>query len=299
VVRPFRFGVSCGVPASGAAWTELARRLEGSGVATMLVADHLSDVLSPMPALAAAAAATTTLRVGPLVLNNDFRNPTVLAWEAATIDRLSEGRLELGLGAGHMKSEYDLAGIPFEPAAARVARLATAVATIKAVWTDSRSGCPACVQAPHPPLLIGGNGPRLLELAAREASIVGFAGFSPRRGGLRNDLGHFGHDGLAERIALVRTAAGERFADLELSALVQRVVVTDDQRVAAEALSTEWKRALSPEQALECPFLFVGNHDQIGEQLQARRDTFGVTYWTVFEKEWEGLAPVIARLAGT
>jgi probable F420-dependent oxidoreductase len=296
-VHRLRFGVSCGIPSSGADWAERARRYEDAGVATMLVADHLGGVLSPLPALAAAAAVTTTLRVGPLVLNNDFRNPAVLAWEAATVDVLSDGRLELGLGAGHMRSEYDLAGIAFDRAAVRVARLTAAVDTLKAIWGDPGSGCPPCVQQPHPPLLIGGNGPRLLDLAAREADIVAFTGFSPRKGGTHSDLNHFRSDGLAAQVEAVRTAAGDRFDALELSALVQRVVVTDDRQGEAENLSGQFEGRLSPEQVLDSPYLLIGSHSEIADTLAERRERFGVSYWTIFERNWDAFAPVLTRLA--
>ena len=137
---------------------------------------------------------------------------------------------------------------------------------MKAVWTDPASGCPRTPQQPHPPLLIGGNGERLLRLAATEGDIVGFAGFSPRRGGTRNDLSRFSSAGLAARVALVREAAGERFDQLELSGLVQRVVVTDDRQQAAEDMSKEWSGALSAEQLLDCPFLLIGSHDEIVDE---------------------------------
>src|SRR5919198_2342172 len=188
-LKPFRFGVTVGRASSRAAWAEKARTLEDLGYATLTVPDHLTDLLAPMPALVSAAAATTRLRVGTNVLNNDFRHPVLVAREAATVDLLTEGRLQLGLGAGHMQAEYDQAGWRFDAGGTRVERLAEAVTIIKGLFSgepvtfDGRhyrvtnhTIHPLPIQQPSPPLLIGGNGRRLLTLAAREADIVGLSG---------------------------------------------------------------------------------------------------------------------------
>ena len=189
-MRPFRFGVNMRTVASAAGWADRARTLEALGYSTLCLPDHLAPMLSPLPALAVAAAATRRLRVGTMVLNNDFRHPTVLAREAATLDLLSDGRLELGIGAGHMKSEYDEAGLSFDRGGVRVARLSEAVLVLKRLFDgepvtfDGRhyrvtghTIHPRPVQRPRPPIFIGGNGPRLLTLAAAEADIVGFSGY--------------------------------------------------------------------------------------------------------------------------
>jgi probable F420-dependent oxidoreductase len=188
--RPFRFTVQASSPPDGtaASWTALARRCEDLGYDVLTVADHFDDQLAPMPAVMAAAAATTTLRVGTMVLSNDYRHPVVLAKEAATIDVLSGGRLELGLGAGWMRTDYEQAGIPFAAATERIDRLAEAVAIVKQLLhgdtcdvdgahysVHGLRGTPPPIQRPHPPILIGGGGRRLLTLAAREADIVGLS----------------------------------------------------------------------------------------------------------------------------
>jgi probable F420-dependent oxidoreductase len=237
-VRPFRFGVTVPTVTSGAGWVERARRAEQLGYSILQVPDHFRDQLAPVPALTAAAMATTRLRVGALVFCNDFRHPVVLAKEAATIDVLSGGRFELGLGSGWLREEYDQAGIRFDAPGTRIERLAEAVAIVKGLLAGERvtftgrhyaiaglAGRPSPVQRPHPPLLIGGGGRRTLSLAAREASIVGLVPRAlPDGSGL--DRADFGEGTLRQKIEWVRAAAGDRFDSLELHALVQAVVVT-------------------------------------------------------------------------
>lgn len=308
----FRFGVTCGFGAEPRPWDELARRVERLGYSTLLVADHLVPLLSPIAAMSFAAAATSTLRVGTFVLNNDFRHPVVLAGEAATLDLLSGGRLELGLGAGHMQSEYDEAGIPFDSGSVRVDRLAESVAIVKGLLRGDRVHVegrhylvrdhmvePRPAQRPYPPLLIGGNGRRVLELAAREADIVGFVGFRHVAGGRNVQLSHFGPSGLRDRIQIVRAAAGDRFDQLELNLLVQRVIVTDDRPAAAQALLDHAGVFGTVEDVLASPFLLLGTTEEIADQLQERREQFGISYVVVFEPSLDDMAPVVARLAGT
>jgi probable F420-dependent oxidoreductase len=267
-------------------------------------------MLAPLPALAIAAAATRRLRVGTMVLNNDFRHPTVLAREAATLDLLSDGRLELGLGAGHMKSEYDEAGLTFDRGAVRVARLAEAVVIVKRLFDGEpvtfhgqhyrltgHSVHPRPVQRPRPPIFIGGNGPRLLALAAAEADIVGFTGITFARGGAAPDFSGFRAADVDARVGLVRETAGARFDRLELNALLQRVIVTDDRRAAAQELCQRWT-ALSMEDILGSPFVLLGSVDEIVADLEARRARWGLSYYVVQEPYADALNPVVARLAG-
>jgi len=245
-MKPFRFGVNVGRARSRAEWVEKARKIEGLGYDALTVPDHLTDLFAPMPAVLSAAEATKKIRVGTNVLNNDLRHPILVAREAATVDLLTDGRLQLGLGAGSLRSEYDQAGLGFDPGATRVERLAEAVTIIKDLLKGERvtfagrhyrvtghTIAPLPVQRPHPPILIGGNGPRLLTLAAREADIVGFSGITFRHGGRAPpDLSGWRASRVDERVRLVREVAGaERCGRLELNALVQRVVVTDDRRV--------------------------------------------------------------------
>jgi probable F420-dependent oxidoreductase len=308
--KPFRFGVNVGSAGSRSAWADKARKLEDLGYSTLTVPDHLAELFAPVPALLSAAQATKTLRVGTYVLNNDLRHPVLVAREAATVDILTDGRLQLGLGAGHMKSEYDQAGLPYDSGGIRVERLEEAVAIIKGLLegnqvtlagrhyrvTDHRIH-PVPVQRPHPPILIGGNGRRLLTLAAREADIVGLSGITFRRGGVEPDLSAWKVASVDERLELLRKAAGARYDRLELSALVQRVVVTDDRRGAAEELARRWPQ-LSPEEILESPYVLLGTVDRICEDLYARRERWGISYYVAHEPAMDAFAPIVARLAG-
>lgn len=310
VTRPFRFGVSIADAPDRAAWREQARKAEALGYDVLLVSDHLTDSLAPLPALMAAADATTTLKVGTFVLANDFRHPVLVAREAATVDLLTDGRFELGLGAGHMRSEYDEVGIPFLTAGTRVERLEESVQVVRALLDGGRvqfagehyeiaghHAYPARADRPRVPMLVGGNGNRVLAIAARNADIVGFVGFHQVEGSADVALSHFSAAGLDDRLALVRAAGSDRFGDLELNVLVQTVVVTDDRVGAAEELSRRVAE-LSPEAALESPFLLLGTPDEIAEDLLARRSRFGISYVVVFGPAMEALAPVVDRLRG-
>lgn len=306
MTRAFRFGVSVRRAKDGPDWREKARRAEALGYSVFLVPDHLSDILPPWVALTVAAEAAPTMRVGTFVLNNDLRHPALVAREAAALDLLSEGRVEVGLGAGHMEAEYEQIGLRFEPNSVRVERLGEAVAIVKRLLAGEEvtfsgdhyrlrdhSVSPRPVQTPRPPLLLGGNSRSLLELAGREADIVSFLGFSHRQGGRTFDMDAFGADGTDERIRVVREAAGSRFDDLELNAVVQRVVVTDDARSAAAELVKDAE--LSVDEVLASPYLLVGSVDAIADGLRARHERHGFTYWVVPEGVMDAFAPVIAR----
>jgi probable F420-dependent oxidoreductase len=308
--RPFRFGVSVRRAESGADWREKARRAEAYGYSTFLVPDHPGDMLPPLAALASAAEATEGLRVGTFVLNNDLRHPVLVAREAAALDFLSDGRFELGLGAGYRESDYEELGLRFDAARVRIERLGEAVGIVKALLegeTVTFAGAhyrvsghtihPLPVQRPRPPVLVGGNSRRLLALAAREADCVSFLGFSWRGSGRGWDFGAATDAGAAERVAFVREAAGRRFGELELNAVVQRVVVTDTAREAAEELAREWP--LGAEEILGSPHALIGSVDGIAGELREKRERHGFSYWAVFEPELEAFAPVVARLAGT
>jgi probable F420-dependent oxidoreductase len=311
--RPFRFGVSVHDIKDRKAWIELARQVEDLGYSTLLMPDHLGEQLSPLPALVAAADATSTLRVGSLVFDNDFRHPVMLAKEAATLDVLSQGRLELGMGAGWMKGEYERAGIPFERAGVRIARLAESVQIVKGLCgddpvhftgqyytVDGQQGFPRPVQRPHPPIHIGGGGQSLLSLAAREADIVGFLPRA-RPDGQGQDLADATPEALDEKIGWVRAAAGARFDDLELGILVAQVFTTQEREQAAQFIAGTLAAGydVSIETILQAPYVLIGSIDQICDDLQARRQRYGISYINVFENSLEALAPVIERLAGT
>jgi len=309
-VHPFRFGVSVWSASSRGEWKAKARKAEDDGFDTLSVPDHLTaGMFPPLVALCTAAEATTRLRVGTLVLNNEFRHPALVARDAACIDVLTDGRFELGIGAGHMASELASLGLPFEPAATRIARLEEAVSLIQSLLAEEKVTLqaehysvhdhalfPRPVQRPIP-MLIGGNDRRVLELAARKASIVGFTGFFPTERGTRVSAAHFTASGFESRLQLVRAAAGERFAALELHALIQAVVRTDDARAAAETLQARMP-GLSTEDILESPFVLLGTPEQMESALLDRRRRFGLSYFTVFEPAAGALAPVVARLSG-
>jgi probable F420-dependent oxidoreductase len=307
--RPFRFGAAAYRTDTSAAFAEYARRIEALGYATLGVGDHfVPHWFAVGPALTAIALATTTLRASCTVYANDFRHPALLAREVASIDVLSGGRLEFGIGAGWLKSDYDRTGIPFDPPGVRVARMEEAVAVIKGLWGDgpltfagryytitAMDGWPKPVQRPHPPVFIGGGGARLLRFSAREADIVGILARALPDGG--QDLSWDSEAVLAEKVGWVREAAGARFDQLELAALIWQVVVTDDRRAAAESVAAA--RGLTPAQVLASPYFLLGSVEQIVERLLAQRERHGLSYLTVYPDDVEAFAPVVARLAGT
>ena len=305
-MRPFRFGVQIVTATSRRDWQDKARRAEALGFDVLHVSDHLADGFPPLAALCSAADATERLRVGTFVVNNDFRHPVVLAREAATIDLLTDGRLELGLGAGHMKHEYDEAGLRFDPAAVRVSRLEESVAIVKRLLAgevtsfvgehytvQGHHAYPRPVQEPLP-LLVGGNGRRVLALAAREAHIVGFTGFSQVEGTRNVNLSHFATAGMQRQVDWVRECAGARFDDLELNALLQHVELTDDPRAAFAPLCERTGYAV--DDALTSPYLLAGSPSTMADALRQRREELRLSYFVVFERVMDDFARVIERL---
>lgn len=307
--RPFRFGLALAGFDHGHDWAETARRVEDRGYATMLVPDHLGDQLAPLPAIAAAAAATSRLRIGTFVLANDFRHPVLLAKEAATVDVLSGGRLELGLGAGWRREEFDAAGITFASGAERLARLEESISVLRGLWGGEDFsfsgdhyriaelvGRPRPTQAGGPPLFLGGGGPRMLDLAARVANIVGIAPRSQRGGTL--DLADVSAERTEAKVAVVRDAAGGRFADIELNVLIlaARVGPGVSAQDQAEEVARRWH--LGPEDVLASPHAVLGPPEQVIEALHRHRERFGISYVTVPEPALDAFAPVVERLAG-
>lgn len=310
MTKPFRFGIQAGGPAEARRWSELARKAEDLGVSTLTVADHLDDQLGPIAALTAAACATTTLRVGALVFCNDYRHPVVLAKEAASIDVLSGGRLELGLGAGWMTTDYEQSGIRLDPPGERIDRMVEAITIITGLFGDGPvdhdgehyrvtglEGTPKPVQRPGPPLLIGGGGRRVLRIAARKADIIGI-NVNLAGGVIDASVGPDATlDATDQKLAWTREAAGDRFDDLELQVRVHIATVTDDRDALAAVMGPAL--GLSPEAALASPHALAGTVDQIVEQLQERRDRWGISYIGLSAASLDEMAPVIARLAGT
>jgi probable F420-dependent oxidoreductase len=306
----FRFGVQLSKADSGAAWRATARKIEDLGYSTLFIPDHFEDQFGPLVALTVAAEATTTLRVGSLVLGNDYRHPVVLAKEIATLDLLSEGRVEFGLGAGWMTSDYQESGITLDTPGVRISRMAESLAVMKSLWSTGKAtfqgehyqvtealGTPTPAQRPHPPIIIGGGGRRVLGIAAREADIVGVnpsltAGYVGQEV-LETTAAEYYH----QRIEWIRQAAGPRFDQLELQCLTFFVQIVPNREEAVARLAGVM--SVAPEQIEGSPIAMVGTTDQIIELLRERRELFGFSYIVVHEAEMEALAPVVAALHGT
>jgi probable F420-dependent oxidoreductase len=310
-VRPFRFSLQAAASPSRTAWVELARKAEDLGFSLLVTADHLDTLFSPLAPLLGAAAATTTLRVGVLVLNNDFRHPALLAREAATIDLLSDGRLELGLGAGHARPEYERIGLSFDPPAVRVGRLAESVQILRGLLDGKavtfageyyRLAGEQCYPRPaqaHVPLLVGGGGRRVLAIAARWADAVGFTGLGRTLAdGNSHDPSGFGPAAVDEQVAWVRSQAGDRLGGLEFQALVQAVVPTDDPRQAAADLIAKRIPSLTVDDVLRTPYLMVGTTAALIDRLIEQRERWGFSHYTVRPDALDAVAPIVARLAG-
>lgn len=291
-MRPFRFGVNMTSISTRDDWVDRCRQVEQLGYDVLMVADHLG-MPDPFAALATAAEVTERPRLGTFVLNAAFWNPAILARSAATVDLLSAGRLELGLGTGYIRSEFERAGLPWTTPAERVDRLERTITEVTGALADDDYQ-PAPVQRPHPPLLIGGNGNRMLRLAAEHAAIAGFTGAASDEslpGGLRP----LAADELAERVDYFRGQAGDRLDEIELNLLVQQVVVTDDRRAHAERFAAYFP-GWSIEQILELPIFLVGTVDEIVAQVHATRQRYGFSYFTVLDPYLEAFAPVLKEL---
>ncbi len=309
-MHPFRFGLQASRAPSAAAWRDLARKTEALGFSTLFLPDHFDEQLGPLVGLAVAAEATNTLRVGSLVFGNDYRHPLVLAKEIATLDVMSEGRVEFGLGAGWMRSDYEQAGIIYDEPSVRVDRLEESIRVMKALWTGERVdfagthytlqgavGWPYPHRTPHPTLLVGGGSPRVLSIAAREADIVGI---NPSLA-----AGAIGPEVIAsaaaarvdERIACVKDAAGGRFSSIELQSLTFFVNIVDNGAEARSNLASSFGQ--DPQQVVETPSALIGSVDEIVEKLISCRERWGLSYWVVHEAEMDAFAEVIGKLEGT
>jgi probable F420-dependent oxidoreductase len=296
-VHPFRFGVVAAQAPSADAWIATARRAEDLGFSTFLIPDTLGQTFAPIPALTAVAVSTTALRVGSYVFANDLRHPVLLAREAATLDVLSGGRFELGLGAGRpgIEGDYRKLGVPLDAGGVRVSRLAEAIGIIKRLWggeTVDHEGryytlagadsFPPVVQQPHPPLVVAATGPRLLALAAREADIVAL-GVMPNQG----------EDVFQEKIGVLREAAGDRFAQLVLNA---NLAAAGDQ--VHPWMMRQFGVDLAQLRAMGSPSVLLGTTDEMCDQLLGRRERLGISYVTCAAEMMDAMAPVVARLAG-
>jgi probable F420-dependent oxidoreductase len=291
-------------------WAGMARRVEDQGYSTLFMPDHFGEQLAPVPALMAAADATTELRLGALVFDNDYKHPVVLAKEIATLDVLSSGRIEFGIGAGWMTTDYEQSGIPKDRDGVRIDRMLEALDVYRGAWSEGSfnfkgdhytitdyDGLPKPVQRPFPPILIGGGGPRVLRIAAHHADIVGI---NPRLSA-GEVTAEAGQDARAEmvdtKIQWIKDAAGDRFDDLELNILVFFATITDDARSLAEGLAGPF--SVTPDEVLQVPYAWFGTVDEICEKLQAARDRWGISYFVIQGDGIDAMAPVVARLAGT
>jgi probable F420-dependent oxidoreductase len=311
-VKPFRFGVQLSNGTTGREWAETARRMEALGYSVATMPDHFTGQLAPMPALQAVLDATTTLRAGALVFDNDYKHPAILAKELATMDVLSDGRVEIGLGAGWMVSDYEQLGIVYDRPGVRVDRFVEGLAVLRGAMAPGPfdfdgehytitgyDGLPKPAQSPHPPILIGGGGKRVLTIAAREADIVGVNGTL--------DAGVIGPEAIATmtaeavtaKVAIVAEAAAAagRLDHIEMNIRTFFVSVTDDRagRIAAMAKMV----GVAEEMIAASPFALIGSTDEIIEELVARREQYGFSYVIVGAEDIEAFAPVVAELAGT
>ena len=307
MTRPFRFGVQLWTAPSRAAWRDKVRKVEDLGYDTVVIADHIGDGVAPLQGLTAAADASDTLRLGTLVLDNDFRHPLVLAREVAALDVLSGGRFELGLGAGWLGRDYERLGISFDPPAVRVDRLEESVDIItRALAGESVSFSGTHYEVSdfevqpkpaqnHVPLMLGAGGRRMLRLAAARADIIGILAVAKSDGSGFSDE-ELSESAFARKVELLRGFAGARFDDIELNLLMQAVEIADDERAAAEKLAAEWEEPVDP--ILDMPFVLLGPVPAIVDKVHRLRDELGFSYLTLFEKDFERFAPVLAELGG-
>jgi len=306
--RGFRFGVQVSKETSAKGWAELARRTEAAGYEVLTMPDHFTDQLAPIPALMAAASATTTLRVGALVFDNDYKHPVILAKELATIDLLSEGRLEIGLGAGWMLSDYEEAGIPYDSPKVRIDRFIEGVAVIRGAMAEGSfsfsgdhytitnyNGQPKPMQA-RPPLLIGGGGKRVLSYAAREADIIGINGTMTAGVVGPEALSTMTAESVDEKVALVAAAGAHRLNDIEMNIRTFFVKVTNDRAATVDGISSMF--GVSKDMIDASPFALIGSVEECIEQLLERRERWGFSYTIVGAENIDECAPIVAALRG-
>jgi probable F420-dependent oxidoreductase len=316
---PFRFAVQATNAAGGRAWSDTVRKVEDLGYSTLFLADHYlgpgpaqkvahtpRQDLAPIAAMAAAAAVTETLRIGCRVFCIDYHVPAVLAKEAATLDLLSDGRLEMGIGAGWSETEYNAMGLTFDRPGRRIAKLAEVIALIKAHWDGEEldfagqqvqvrgyAGTPRPVQCPHPPIMIGGGGPRMLSFAARAADIVSMSSVPF----VARDADGLDPQAVAQRrIDVVRAAAGDRYGQLDIESSPYFTAITDDPEAALAKASSS--TGIPIDVLREHPNVMIGSLENIVEMLFSRRESLGVNYVTVQQSQIESFAPVVEKLRG-
>jgi len=308
VSRPFRFAVTARWAGGGTRWRQFAKRAEEQGYDVLLVTDHMGPQVAPIPAMMAAADATDRLRVGSFVFSNDYRNPVMLAKEIATIDVISGGRVELGIGAGWRVPDYRQLGIAYDPPAVRVARLEESVHLLDRLLREEvvdHHGTyytvrearllPRPLQAPRPPFMIGGGGARVLRLAARYADIVSFAPSIDAHGRPRPRSLTLG--GLRERVARLRRYAGDRAGEIELNVWLFDAGVSDHARSFSRAAATIAKRSANA--LVRSPFFMYGTRSSLRDLLRARREELGISYISIPGQAMDEFAPIVQELRGT
>jgi probable F420-dependent oxidoreductase len=314
-MRPFRFLATAGEYPGFAELTALARKAEAVGCSAFVMPDHLIGQYAALPALAMVAAATERLRVGTFVLNTGLRHPAVLAQDLATLDALSGGRLEVGLGAGWNKPEHDAIGIAFEPTGARIERLTEAIAVLKGCFAEGpfsfsgehytitgHNGTPKPAQRPHPPIFVGGGGKRLLTLAAREAQIVGLAPRLVPGDPPRVDAWSLTAAATEAKIGWIREAAGDRFGELELNTYPSGgpTVITGNPRAEArrraDRLREQTGVELTVEEILDSPHVLIGSINDLTRKFADLRERFGISSFLI--DDLDALAPLVQELAG-
>jgi len=308
-IKPFRFGIQVSSQPDRASWIDLAKRTEANGFDVLTMPDHFTDQLAPVPALMAVADATTSLRVGALVWDNDYKHPVVLAKELATIDVLSGGRLELGIGAGWMISDYEQSGIAYDRAGVRIDRLIEGLDVIRRCMAEGAfsyagkhytitnyNGSPKPIQAPCPPILIGGGGKRVLTYAAQHADIVGINATLTAGAVGPEAISTMTAEAVDEKVDIVRDAVGDRLDHIEMNIRAFMVNVTQDAQGSIERLA----KAMGVETKImaETPFALMGPPAKLIDDLLARRERWGFSYIIVGGEDVDSFAPVVAALRG-
>jgi probable F420-dependent oxidoreductase len=303
--KPFRFGVVVRQADSGKDWAERARRIEAMGFSTLLMPDHfVGPRFAPIAGLTAAAMATTTLRIGTLVFSNDYRHPVVLGKELATLDVLSDGRVDVGLGTGWMREDYDRAGVPFDSPKVRFERFVEAIDVLRGVWSDgpftyhgthyqldALEQLPKPVQKPFPRLLLPGGGPKMLRMAGKYADYVNLT-LRVRADGSAVDPTDGGYEAFLQKIETIREAAGDRFQDIHLGTSIQQVGVPSERE--------KWSAISTDEKQRETPQLLLGNVTDMADKLRYWRDTHGLNFFVLHhDKDLDAFAPVVEALAGS
>jgi probable F420-dependent oxidoreductase len=297
-MRDYRFGFNLHGARPLAEFREHCREGEDFGYDVVLVPDHLGkDCLSPFATMVAAAEATERMRVGSFVLNIGFWNPSVLARDAATTDLLTDGRLELGLGTGYMKSEFDDADIPWQPYGERVTRLERTLDELDRLWSPDAPKGYRTAQKPRPPLMIAGGGDRILTLAAKRADIVAHTAAAADKSE-RTGLRALNSDEFAKRVRFFQDQAGDRVAEIEANLLIQMVRVTDTARATTEKIIAERGLKYDADELLNLPAVLIGTVDQIAEKVESHRERYGITYFCVHDAQMRAFGPVIEKLRG-